>query len=79
MFSLLNFNLCDVRMRIAIACVERRPQGSYLKNKSVSGGSFIRVKSVEEELNIQILMRACIIDFAPNNVSEITNLVKIHL
>ena len=45
------FNLCDVRMRIAITCIVHRgyPRGSSLK-KSVSGGSFIKVKSVKEEL-----------------------------
>ena len=35
------FNLCDVRIAIAITCIVP---------KSVSGGSFIRVKSVKEEL-----------------------------
>ena len=41
------FNLCDVRMRIAVYGT----QGSALKKKSVSGGGFIRGKSVKEELN----------------------------
>ena len=31
-------------------CAQELPQGSSLKKKSVSGGSFIRVKSVKEEL-----------------------------
>ena len=48
MFSCL-FNLCDVRMRIALTCIV--PRG-YLRGpkKSVSGGSFIRGKSVKKEL-----------------------------
>ena len=48
MFSCI-FNLCDVRMRIAISCIGLL-QGSSLKTKSVSGCSFIRGKSVEEDL-----------------------------
>ena len=51
MFSCI-FNVCDVRMRIAITCAQGLPQGSSLKKKSVSGGSFIRGKSVKEELNM---------------------------
>ena len=51
MFSCF-FNLCDVRMRIAITCVVPRGyfRGSSLKMKSVSGDSFIRGKSVKKEL-----------------------------
>ena len=48
-------NLCDVRMRIAITCMQvwclGATPGILLKKKSVSGGSFIRGNSVEEELN----------------------------
>ena len=43
------FYLCDVRMRIAITCMV--PRGYFrgvLLKKSVSGGSFIRGKSVKE-------------------------------
>ena len=51
-------NLYDVRMRISITCIV--PRGclweSSLK-KSVSGGSFIRGKSVEEE---DISCRTCL-------------------
>ena len=45
------FNLCDVRMPIAMTCMVPRGylRGSSLK-KSVSGSSFIRGKSVKEEL-----------------------------
>ena len=53
MFSCI-FNLRDVCMRIAITCrlycTQGLPQGSSLKKKSVSGSSFIRGKSVKEEL-----------------------------
>ena len=46
------FNLCYVRMRIAITCIVPKGylRGSSLKKKSVSGGSFFRGKSVKEEL-----------------------------
>ena len=45
------FNLCDVCMRITITCiVSKATSGVLLKKKSVSGGSFIRGKSVKEEL-----------------------------
>ena len=55
MFSCI-FNLCDVRMRIAMTCIVPRGylKGSSLKPKSVSGGSFIRGKSVKEELICKI-------------------------
>ena len=51
MFSCI-INLCDVLTRIAITCIVPRGyiRGSSLKNKSVSGGSFTRGKSVKEEL-----------------------------
>ena len=49
------FNLCAVRMRIAITCIV--PKGYLrvfsLKKKSVSGGGFFRGKSKKEELNKQ--------------------------
>ena len=46
------FNLCDVRMRIAITCIVPGATSEVLlKKKSVSGGSFIRGKSVQEELS----------------------------
>ena len=52
MFSCI-FNLCDVRMRIAMTCIVPLGylRGSSLKKKSVSRGSFIRGKSVKEELS----------------------------
>ena len=43
-------NLWDVRMRITITCIV--PMGVLLKKKSVSGGSFIREKSIKEELTL---------------------------
>ena len=52
MFSCI-FYLCDVRMRPAITCIGPRGylRGHFFKKKSVSGGSFIREKSVKEELD----------------------------
>ena len=46
------FNLCDVCMCMDITffCAQGLPQGSSLKKKSVSGGSFTREKLVKEEL-----------------------------
>ena len=46
------FNLCDVRITIVITCIVPRSNlsGPPEKKKSVSGGSFISVKSVKEEL-----------------------------
>ena len=51
MFSCI-FNLCDVRMRISIACMVPRGylRGPLLKRMSVSGGSFNRENLVKEEL-----------------------------
>ena len=51
MFSCI-FDLLDVRMRIAITCIVPSGylRGSSLKKKSASGGSFIRGKSLKEEL-----------------------------
>ena len=51
MFSCI-FNLCDVRMCITITFIVTKDyfMGPPLKKKSVSGGSFIRGKSVKEEL-----------------------------
>ena len=45
-------NLCRVHMSIAITCIVPGGycRGSSLKNKSVSGSSFIRGKSVKEEI-----------------------------
>ena len=55
MFSCI-FNLRNVRMRIAITCIV--PRVYLLKKKSVSGGSFIRGKSVKEGLkNRNVAMR----------------------
>ena len=53
MFSCI-LNLCDVRMCKAITCNVPRGylKGPPEKKKSLSGGSFIRGKSVKEELNI---------------------------
>ena len=49
MFSCIS-NLCDVHS-YDLYCAQGLPQGSSLKKKSVSGGSFIRGKSVKGELN----------------------------
>ena len=49
---LLHFYLCDVRMRITLTCIVPWGylRGFSLKQKSASGGSFFRGKSVKEEL-----------------------------
>ena len=50
------FNLCDVRMRIAITCIVPRVYIRVLfKKGSVFWVGFIRGKSVKEELNIEHL------------------------
>ena len=51
MFSYI-FNLCDVRMRIALTCSLLRGclRGPPGKISRFLGGSFIRGKSVKEEL-----------------------------
>ena len=50
------FNLCDVRMRKAIYCSVPRGyiRGPPGKKKSVSVGSFIRGKSVKQELKTSV-------------------------
>ena len=54
MFSCI-YNVCDMRMRIAITCTV--PRGYLLLKKSVSGGSFIKGRgegSVKGELSAEI-------------------------
>ena len=53
MFS-CSFNLCDVRMRIVITCIVPRDnfRSPPQTKKSVTGGSFIRGKSVKKELSV---------------------------
>ena len=52
MFSCI-FNLYDVRMRIAITCMEPKSHlgGPPLKRSRFLGGNFIRGKLVKEENN----------------------------
>ena len=38
----------------SLFCAQGLPQGFSLKMNSVSGGSFIRVKSVKEELSVHL-------------------------
>ena len=51
------FVRCALAHSYNLYCAQGLPQGSSLENKSVSGGSFIRGKSVKEELSMKPFLR----------------------
>ena len=50
---------CSLFTKLYLYCAQSIPQGSYLKKKSVSEGSFIRGESVKEEVKSLIIIIHC--------------------